>query len=124
MTRSSVVLPQPEGPRRVKSSPSSMARLTALTAASEPNRLVSRSIAMRTLRFARGLSLELFGDRLDVLAILGVHLLVALLRQVVVVDIGHFDVEVRAHAAGELDRHLGMRSGLAFDAILGRDRED
>ena len=39
--RSSVVLPQPEGPSSVKNSPASMARLTPSTAVNSPKRRVT-----------------------------------------------------------------------------------
>ena len=47
MRRSSVVLPQPEGPRRVKSSPSSMSKLARETTSSFPKRLVRPRAAIR-----------------------------------------------------------------------------
>src|SRR5258705_8703583 len=89
-SRTSVVLPQPEGPRRVNISPSPTERLTSLTAASAPKRFVRFSTAMRMAGPALGslLLLQLVGDRLDLLAELRVDLLVARLRLVVVVDIG------------------------------------
>ena len=45
--RSSVVLPQPEGPSSAKNSPGSISRLTLSTATVEPQRLVtSRKLMM------------------------------------------------------------------------------
>src|SRR5215472_12822641 len=41
INRSEVVLPQPEGPRSDRNSPVRTFRVTALTAVSEPNRLVT-----------------------------------------------------------------------------------
>src|SRR6266700_7758699 len=41
INRSEVVLPQPDGPRRDRNSPVRTFRVTALTAVSEPNRLVT-----------------------------------------------------------------------------------
>jgi hypothetical protein len=41
--RSSVVLPQPEGPRREKVSPFSISRVTSLTAVKDPKRRVTFS---------------------------------------------------------------------------------
>src|SRR5213594_4160521 len=102
-----------------------MERLTRLTAASAPKRFVRFSTAMRMTR-AGGLQLfllQFFRDRLDLLAELRVDLLVAALSLVVVVDVGHFDVEIRADAAGELDRHLRLGTRLALDAEFRRDRE-
>ncbi|OFX32374.1 MAG: hypothetical protein A2Z07_08865 [Armatimonadetes bacterium RBG_16_67_12] len=40
MMRSVVVLPHPDGPRRVMSSPSRISRLSRLTATTRPNRFV------------------------------------------------------------------------------------
>src|SRR3970282_1677774 len=109
MTRGSVVLPQPEGPRRVKSSPSSMAKLARLTTTLAPKRLVSPRTEIRIR-----LALEVGPDRLDLLAEARVHRLVALLRRLVVVDVRHVDVEIGAQPPGELDRHLGTRSRRAL----------
>src|SRR6185503_8416940 len=44
--RSSVVLPQPDGPSRVKNSPSSMASETSRTAATDPKDRLTLSIAI------------------------------------------------------------------------------
>src|SRR5581483_6253029 len=114
---------QPEGPRSVKSSPSAMEKLARATTSSGPNRLTRSRTAIR-IRASLVLLLQLFGDRLDVLAELAVHRFVALLRDVVVVDVVDAGVEVGAHAARALDRHLRGGAGLAADAQLGRDRED
>src|SRR5207249_11990530 len=69
------------------------------------------------------LFLQFIRDGLDLLAELRVDLLVAALSLVVVVDVGHFDVEIGADAARELDRHFRLGTGLALDAVLRRDRE-
>src|SRR5882762_10710709 len=69
------------------------------------------------------LLLQFIRDGLDLLAELRVDLLVAALSLVGVVDVGHFDVEIGADAAGELDRHFRLGTGLALDAVLRRDRE-
>src|SRR5207302_7040336 len=57
--RSNVVLPQPEGPSRVKNSPACTARLTLSTAVSGPKRRVtlriSRSAMRKWLAVARGI---------------------------------------------------------------------
>src|SRR5215212_1364522 len=102
MRRSSVVLPQPDGPSSVKSSPSPISSSTPLTAASAPKRFVSPRTPILIKKSV--LFLQLVPVRFYVLAELVVHLLVARLRLVVVVQVGDFLVEVGAHPAGELDR--------------------
>ena len=54
--RSSVVLPQPEGPSSVKNSPASMARLTSSTAVKSPKRRVTSWISSSAIKGAAVLS--------------------------------------------------------------------
>src|SRR5436190_18518668 len=61
ITRSSVVLPQPDGPRKQTNSPASMARLTSSSATTLPKRLPMLRSDRNTicLRRSRDLSLDL-----------------------------------------------------------------
>src|SRR3989442_6242815 len=119
-SRSSVVLPHAEGPSSVNSSPSPISRLARSTAVTFPNRLRTS----RSPIFTDGPGLWLLPGRFDVRAELLLERLRPLLRDVLVVDVGDVAVEVRAHAAGELDGHLGGRAGRSLHLVLRRDREE
>src|SRR5687767_4864051 len=108
MRRSSVVLPQPEGPSSVKSSPSSTSTVAWSTAATPAKRLTTS----RSTIFTR--ESRLLPDRLDVLAVALLELLAPLLGDVLVVHVGYGRVEVRAHPARELHGHLDLRAGRAL----------
>src|SRR2546430_6324889 len=114
--RSSVVLPQPDGPSSVKSSPSPISSETRSTAVAAPNRLVtSRSAILIRSRF--------LPDRFDVAVEPRLERLRALAGHGLVVDVRDVAVEVRADAAGELHRHLRRRAGRALHLVLRRDRK-
>src|SRR5882762_9283508 len=114
--RSSVVLPQPEGPSSVNSSPSPISSETRSTAVAAPNRLVtSRSAILIRSRF--------LPDRFDVAVEPRLERLRALAGHGLVVDVRDVAVEVRADAAGELHRHLRRRTRRALHLVLRRDRE-
>src|SRR3989440_2263744 len=114
--RSSVVLPQPDGPSSVNSSPSPISSVTRSTAVAAPNRLVtSRSAILIRSRF--------LPDRLDVAAEPRLERLRALGGHGLVVDVRHVAGEVRADAAGELHRHLRRRARRALHLVSRRDRE-
>src|SRR5438874_12934596 len=114
--RSSVVLPQPDGPSSVNSSPSPTSSETRSTAMAAPNRLVtSRSAILIRSRF--------LPDRFDVAAEPRLERLRALGGHGLVVDVRHVAVEVRAEAAGELHRHLRRRARRALHLVPRRDRE-
>src|SRR5947207_241981 len=114
--RSSVVLPQPDGPSSVNSSPSPISSETWSTAVAAPNRLVtSRSAILIRSRF--------LPDRFDVAAEPRLERLRALGGHGLVVDVRHVAVEVRAEAAGELHRHLRRRARRALHLVPRRDRE-
>src|SRR5512145_3030379 len=101
-SRSSVVLPHPEGPSSVNSSPSFTSSETPATAVTSPKRLTTSRSSIFTLGLLPG--------GLDVGAEPGLERLGALGRHRLVVDVGDLAVEVGAHAAGELHRHLGGRA--------------
>src|SRR5688572_25839903 len=122
--RSSVVLPQPDGPSSVNSSPSPMARSTRSTAAVAPKRLTSPSTAMSAMVSRRSFRLlEVVPPGLDVGAEARLERLGALGRHVLVVDVGDLLVEVRAHAAGELHGELRGGAGRALHLVPAPDRE-
>src|SRR5687768_2843226 len=116
--RSSVVLPQPDGPRSVNSSPSAMSIETRSTARTPPNRFSTS----RRRMFTRPLGL--LPDRLDVGAELDLERFRALRGHGLVVDVGDLAVEVRPHTARELHRHLGVGAGRALHLVLRGDREE
>src|SRR5262252_399616 len=103
--RRRVVLPQPDGPSRVNSSPSATARSARSTAVTAPNRFTTPSTRMIT-RVGSGerlLLLQLVPLSLDVGAELGLEGLRPLGGDVLVVDVRHLALEIRPHPAGELD---------------------
>src|SRR4029077_6728532 len=118
MSRSSVVLPQPEGPSSVNSSPSPTSTVAWSTATVAPKRLTMPESPIFKCRS------RLLPGRLDVLAEALLELVAALLGHVLVVDVGHGAVEVRANASGELDGHLDLRARRPLHAELGADREE
>src|SRR5919197_1576797 len=143
IVRSSVVLPQPEGPSRVNSSPSPISSETRSTAVAPPKRLVtSRSpifivieggpstVAPRTPPFALGATRTprsvsgLLPDGLDVAAELRLQRLRAPGGHGLVVHVGDVAVAVRAHAAGDLQRHLRGRAGRALHLVPRRDGKE
>src|SRR5437764_1185328 len=65
---------------------------------------------------------RLLPHRLDVLAEALLELLAALLGHVLVVHVGDRRVEVRAHAARELDGHLDLRPRRSLHPELRADR--
>src|SRR5205814_6007280 len=87
--RSSVVLPQPDGPSSVNSSPSPTSSETRSTAVAAPNRLLTSRSAILTPW------LRLLPHRLDVAAELHLDRLRAPGGHRFVVDVGHLAVEVR-----------------------------
>src|SRR5439155_767468 len=90
--RSSVVLPQPDGPSSVNSSPSPISSVTRSTAVAAPNRLVtSRSAILIRSRF--------LPDRLDVAAEPRLERLRALGGHGLVVDVRHVAIS-RGEVAG------------------------
>src|SRR5213593_1849622 len=107
--RSSVVLPQPDGPSRVNSSPSPISSDTRSTAVAPPKRLVTSRSAIFMSSASRFLP-----DGLDVAAELRLQRLGAPGGHGLVVHVGDLTVEVRAHAARELHRHLRRRAGRAL----------
>src|SRR6478736_3189701 len=88
--RSKVVLPQPEGPSRVKNSPSPTSRLTLSTARTVPK--VRLTPAMTMPATLAGVLQHV----LDLLEGLG-----ALLRPAVLVVLDELDLRQRRHAAGQ-----------------------
>src|SRR5947209_4095976 len=155
--RSSVVLPQPDGPSRVNSSPSPISSDTRSTAVVVANRFVTSLSAMftcieggpstvpprtplfasrptarppRTPLFALGatptppLASRLFPRRFDVAAELRLQRLGAPGGHGLVVHVGDLTVEVRAHAARELHRHLRRRAGRALHLVSRRDGKE
>src|SRR4029450_13731735 len=112
------VLPQPDGPSRVKSSPSATSSSARSTAVTAPNRLTTPRIAIFTL------TLEPLPPGFDVGAELGLQRLRPLGRHRLVVDVGDLPVEVGADAAGELHCQLRGRAGRALHLVLGGDGEE
>src|SRR6476660_10496627 len=103
MRRSSVVLPHPDGPSSVNSSPAAMSRCVRSTAVMPPNRLTTSWSRIRI----RGRSLvRRLPDRFDVGAESRLERLRALGGHALVVDVGDLSVEVGADAAGELHGQL------------------
>src|SRR6266571_5406971 len=117
-SRSSDVLPQPEGPSSVNSSPSATSNVARSTAVTPPKRLTTSRSAILTP------GSRLLPDGLDVGPELRLQRLGALLRDRLVVDVRHLAIEVRAHAAGELHRELCGRAGRALHLVLRGDREE
>src|SRR5882672_11954114 len=120
ISRNSVVLPHPEGPSSVNSSPSPISRLARSTAVTFPYRLRTS----RSPIFTDGPGLWLLPGRFDLGAELLLERLRPLLRDLLVVDVGNVAIEVRAHAAGELHGHLGGRARRPLHLVLRRDREE
>src|SRR5262249_13568175 len=117
--RRRVVLPQPDGPSRVNSSPSATVRSARSTAVTAPNRFTPPSARLipRGGSGARLLLLQLVPLRLDGGAKLGLGRLCPLGGPVLVVDVAHPALEVRAPPAGELDGHLRGRARGALDLV-------
>src|SRR5688572_12083749 len=132
--RSSVVLPQPEGPSSVKSSPSRMSSVARSTAVTAPKRLTTSRMRMFMDSSHGGrdgppsphplgsapakpgrssISSRLLPGGLDVGAELHFQRIRALGGHGFVVDVGDFLVEVRAHAAREFHRQLRRGAGRA-----------
>src|SRR5712692_181356 len=139
MSRSSVVLPQPEGPSSVKSSPSAISSVTRSTAVTRSKPFVTLRSEMfigpgsarpahpesTILAAARAAArLRLLPDRFDLRAEPRLEGVGALLGDALVVDVGDLAVEVGAHAARELDGHLRVGAGRSLDLVPGRDREE
>src|SRR5581483_4663935 len=127
-SRSSVVLPQPEGPSSVNSSPSATSSDTRSTASVVSNRFVtSRSsmiIGVGDVSFPPPVVCSGFlPDGLDVRTEAGLERLRAARGDGLVVDVGDVAVEIRADAARELDCHLGGGAGGPLHLVPGRDRE-
>src|SRR5262249_6845081 len=121
-------LPQPEGPSKVNSSPSPMARSTRSTAVTAPKRFTTasmliftkpRSIARRAL-----LLLQLVPLGFDLGAKLRLERFGSLSGNGLVVHVAPFLIEVGAHPARELHGHLGRRAGRALHLELGRHGEE
>src|SRR3990172_1270196 len=106
-----VLFPQPEGPRRVKSSPSPIWSETWLTASRVPKRLVRSviRICMPDGGFPLLRLLQLLPLGLDLGPILGLQALRPLVGDGIVVHVAHLALEVGPDAPGELHRHLGGR---------------
>src|SRR5262249_61650538 len=109
--RSSVVFPQPEGPRSVTSSPSPILSSTRSTAVTAPNRFTTAAMSIfttgrKSAARERLLLLQLVPLRFNVRTELGLERLGPLGRGRLIVDVRHLVIEVGADAARELDGHL------------------
>src|SRR5437773_7932253 len=142
ISRSSVVLPQPDGPSSVNSSPSAISREMRSTAVVLAKRLVTSLSAIFIM--ARGdprrppsnspihvapdtvgvALLWLLPGGLDVGAEFGLERFGALGGDGLVVDVRELAVEVGAHAAGELHGHLRRGAGRALHLVLRCDGEE
>src|SRR4029434_5283403 len=120
MSRSSVVLPHPEGPSSVNSSPSAISRCVRSTAMVAPNRLTT---PCSEIFIRAGPLVGRLPDSLDVGPEARLEGLRALGRHALVVDVADLTVEVGPHAAGELHGQLRSRAGRALHLVLGRDGE-
>src|SRR5437868_10363987 len=119
ISRSSVVLPQPDGPSSVNSSPSAISSEMRSTAVV----LAKRLVTSRSTMFMRS-ALWLLPGGLDVGAEFGLERFGALGGDGLVVDVRELAVEVGAHAAGELHGHLRRGAGRALHLVLRRDGEE
>src|ERR1700675_664587 len=118
ISRRRVVLPQPEGPSSVNSSPSPTSAVARSTAATAPNRLTTSRSRIFTS------PLWLLPDRFDVLAVALLELVAPLLGHVLVVDVGDGRVEIGADAARELHGHLDLGSRRSLHPVLRTDGEE
>src|SRR5712692_8362947 len=143
MSRSSVVLPQPEGPSSVKSSPSAISSVTRSTAVTRSKPFVTPRSEMfigprsarpahpvgglrrgaARLRSSRRL-LRLLPDRFDLRAEPRLERVGTPLGDALVVHVGDLAVEVGAHTARELDGQLRVGAGRSLDLVPGGDREE